>query len=334
MALDEQYLTYEEILQDLQINRSQLNQLVREGHLREHVVEGETKFRSAEVQALKRELEKRPTVVEEGVAAEPSTDTLEGAEEAAPSGEPETEVLEVEGAATDERGTDLLEAVPAAEELELETPTKEEELELEKPLAQEPAASDTALETELDLKAVEAEPAEEKAEEIFDFAAGEEFELEEGPEPAVEEAVAEEEEEELVPEVLAAEVGQEVAEEDLLSEIMEIEEEHEEEFIPTEDTEEVTAEIATLEEPTYEESELGEVLEVEELEFGEGLEEGEELELPYAAPVTVAEAQAAPLWVALLALSLVIMIVAMLFVVENALHPDFSTPLTSWVLPG
>jgi len=47
MAKEDEYLTYEQVLQELQINRSQLNRLVRDGRIVEHVVEGETKFRAA-----------------------------------------------------------------------------------------------------------------------------------------------------------------------------------------------------------------------------------------------------------------------------------------------
>ena len=70
MAKDE-YLSYEQVLQELQVNRSELNRLLREERLREHVVSGETKFRFAEVMDLKKQLEKRPTMVAEHGAGEP-----------------------------------------------------------------------------------------------------------------------------------------------------------------------------------------------------------------------------------------------------------------------
>ncbi len=351
MARGEEYLTYEQVLQELQINRTQLNHLVREGALREHVISGETKFRLTEVEALKKELEKRPTVSEEAVG-EPATDVVGTGAARKPSGEPETEMIEAEGPAERERKTDLLDEVKASsvqereteileeeegEGFRLEMPAgEEEEFELEKPLSEEPLASDTALDTQLDLKAIRAPEAaagaKEEGEEFFDFSAAldeEQFELEEKAEPAAQAPEAEEEEAPIT-DILGLGEEEEVAEEDLLSEIMEIEEEQEPEAIPTEESEEVTAEITTLEEPTYEDSDLGEVLEVEE---AEGFAEGEELEVPYAAPVPVAAAQVGGLWIALLTFSLIIMLFGGLFVVENGSRPDFSTGLTSWV-PG
>ncbi len=367
MARGEEYLTYEQVLQELQINRTQLNHLVREGALREHAIEGETKFRLSEVEALKKELEKRPTVSEEAIG-EPATDVVGTPGAKAPSGEPETEMLETEGPVQPERETDLLEEVkassiqerdteileeeeaPAGAELRLEVPAgQEEELELEKPLSEEPLVSDTALDTQLDLKAIqtgkgagEAEAAEERSEEFFDFSDAldeEQFELEEpvagarAEEPEAEAAELEEEETPIT-DILGLSEEEEVAEEDLLSEIMEIEEEQEPEAVPTEASEEVTAEITTLEEPTYEEGDLGEVLEVEEADLGEEFIGGEEFEVPYAAPVPIAAAQVSGGWVLLLALSLIVMIFGGLFVVENGFRPDFSTPLTSWVPVG
>jgi len=242
------------------------------------------------------------------------------------------------------------EEAPAGAELRLEVPAgQEEELELEKPLSEEPLVSDTALDTQLDLKAIqtgkgagEAEAAEERSEEFFDFSDAldeEQFELEEpvagarAEEPEAEAAELEEEETPIT-DILGLSEEEEVAEEDLLSEIMEIEEEQEPEAVPTEASEEVTAEITTLEEPTYEEGDLGEVLEVEEADLGEEFIGGEEFEVPYAAPVPIAAAQVSGGWVLLLALSLIVMIFGGLFVVENGFRPDFSTPLTSWVPVG
>jgi len=368
MAKEDEYLTYEQVLQELQINRSQLNRLVRDGRIVEHVVEGETKFRAAEVAALKKELEKRPTVVAaEGEVGtdvleekEPTTDVLEGAGAAAGEGRPGTEVLEEKAEAPDtelveegapqigaERDTELVEeaGAPAAAGLDLGG-LEESDLELEKPLAEEPSASESALETDLDLEAAQPEEAEAEAEEsdFFDFSAEleeGELELEGRPEAAAEQAEGPREEaeagEEPVGELLDIEQEQEVPEEDLLSEIMDIEEEEqggEAAPEPSEATEEVTAEITAIEQPTYEESELGEALEVEPVDAGEEFPEGEELELPYAAPVVETEGQVTGGWVALLAVCLILMVFAAIFVIDNGSRPDFAAPLTSLFAGG
>ena len=93
MARGEQYLTYEQVLQELQINRTQLNHLVREGALREHAIEGETKFRLTEVEALKKELEKRPTVSEEAIG-EPATDIVGEDKTYVPDGQTVTRTIQ------------------------------------------------------------------------------------------------------------------------------------------------------------------------------------------------------------------------------------------------
>ncbi|KPK65500.1 MAG: hypothetical protein AMK73_02760 [Planctomycetes bacterium SM23_32] len=336
MANDEEYLSYEQVLQELKINRSQLNQLIREGRLREHLVEGETKFRQVEAQEVRKSLEKRPTVVEaEEAAEEPTTDILDEGEpptsrepetevlEGQPTGEPETDLLEEELATPiGERDTEILEEGPVGEEFELEEAAEE----VIEPLAAAPGPSETAMETELDLQAPKAADEESSGEEFFDFSGdlgSDEFELE-GP---VREAPVEEEEE-IVTDILDLGGEEEVPEEDLLSEIMDIEEEQAGLFGETDETEDITAEITTMEEPTYEESELGGVLEGEEAELGEL--EGEEFAVPYAEPLAGMEAEVGALPVVLLALSLLVMVIAALFVVENGVRPDFSTGLTSW----
>ncbi|MBA7704457.1 hypothetical protein ES703_113267 [subsurface metagenome] len=344
MAQEEEYLSYEQVLQELQIDRRQLNQLIRDGRLGEHVVEGETKFRLSEAEELKKALEKRPTVMEgeEAALEEVPTDVLEAGEVPPTSAEPDTEILIDEAG---ERETDLLEETPpralvereteileeAAEEVELEGVGGGEEIELEELLAEGPTASETALETDLELEVAPQPEAEEVVEEdFFDFGEGGELKLEEPAGAALEvPAVEEEEDEEIVTDVLELGVEEEVPEEDLLSEIMEIEEEEAPEVPLGDETDDITAEITTMEEPTYEDTDLEEVLGVdEELEFGEGVEEAEEFEVPYAAPV--AEAQVSG-WVAgVLVLTLVLLIVAGLFVVENAFRPDFATHLTGW----
>jgi len=341
----EAYLSYEQVLQELQINRSELNRLIRDGRLKDHVISGETKFRQVEVMDLKKTLQKRPTMVaEEGEAAEPTTDVLlEGP--AAGAEEPETEILEGEPV---ERETDVLgkEATPAQArdtevlerdteileeepELELEMPTGEE-LELERPLAEATPLSESALETDLELQAVRAEtPAEEGEEDFFDFTdalEGEEFELE-GAEPAAEPPAEEkaEEEDEIVTDILALDeeaAAGEVSEEELLSEIMEIEAAEEE---PEDETADITADITTMEEPTYEATELEDVLAGEEEEFPE------EFVVPTGAPVG-AEAPVGKLPMLALLASLIVLVVAGLFVVENGASTDFNSPLTRWAL--
>jgi hypothetical protein len=189
-------LSYEQVLQELQINRSELNRLIRDGRLKDHVISGETKFRRVEVVDLKKSLQKRPTVMaEEGEGSgEPTTDVL--VESGKPkSGEPETQVLEgtpaddktvavgKRPAAPQERDTEILEeeGEPA---LDLEMPA-DEELELERPLAEATPLSESALETDLELQAVRGKPAAKPAgkeeEDFFDFTEalkGEDFELE------------------------------------------------------------------------------------------------------------------------------------------------------------
>ena len=344
MAKREEYLTYEQVLQELQINRSQLNQLIREGRLREHIVEGETKFRLVEAQDVKKTLGKRPTVVEEGEGGEePTTDILEeGA--AARTREPKTEMLtgtgegERETAVLEEttgvreRDTEILEEEAVGGELGLEGAAGEE---LGKPLATEASVSETALETELDLKVVGAKPAK-KEEEFFDFTEAAEGELELAEAPAERkrrEPAAEEEEEEMVTDILQLGAEEEVPEEDLLSEIVDIEEEQKaaEAGRAPEETEEITAEITTLEEPTYDESRLGEVIGTAEAAAEEGVPAAEEFELPVAEPVAEAgEALVGALPVALLAVSLVVLLLVGIVVVENAIRPELSTHMMPW----
>jgi hypothetical protein len=344
MAKREEYLTYEQVLQELQINRSQLNQLIREGRLREHIVEGETKFRLVEAQDVKKTLGKRPTVVEEGEGGEePTTDILEEGATARTrepktemltgtgEGERETAVLE-ETTGVRERDTEILEEEPVGGELGLEGAAGEE---LGKPLATEASVSETALETELELKAVGAKPAK-KEEEFFDFTEAAEGELELAEAPAERkqpEPAAEEEEEEMVTDILQLGAEEEVPEEDLLSEIVDIEEEQKaaETGKAPEETEEITAEITTLEEPTYDESQLGEVIGTAEAAAEEGAPAAEEFELPVAEPVAEAgEVSVGALPVALLAMSLVVLLLVGIVVVENAIRPELSTHMMPW----
>jgi hypothetical protein len=350
MAKSEEYLTYEQVLQELQINRSQLNQLIREGRLREHLMDGETKFRLVEARDVRKALGKRPTVVEEGESGEePTTDVLED-QAAARAREPKTEVIgadegeratellegkeSVTARSVGERDTEIIEEAPVGEELELEAAPAEK---ARKPLAEEPPASRTALETELELKTPAAAAAKPE-EDFFDFTGDEELELEEAaaekPKAAAKPA---EEDEEMVTDILNLGAEEEVPEEDLLSEIMDIDEEQaaaKRAAGESEDTKEITAEITTLEEPTFEESGLGEVVEgAPAVEFEEEAA-GPEFELPYAEPVAAAEAQVGLLPVVLLAVSVVVMLLTGIVLIENAMSPDLSTHLLSWLPLG
>jgi hypothetical protein len=347
---DEAYLSYEQVLQELQINRSELNRLIRDGRLKDHVISGETKFRRVEVADLKKALQKRPTVMAEEGGTEPTTDVLLAG--AAKSTEPETEVLEgkpvsegtdilVTPAGAVERDTEVLEEEP---ELELEMPG-EGKAQLDKPLAEATPLSESALDTDLELQAMKAKPEAAEEEDFFDFTdtlKEDEFELE-GKETAKKEAPAAKapaakapaakapaaagappKADEVVGDILGLEeeaAGGQVSEEELLSEIMEIEGAEE----PEEETADITADITTMEEPTYEATELEDVL-------AGGKEEegfGEEFAVPIPEHVG-AEAQASAGMVALLVISLVILIVAGLFVVDNGGTPGFTGGATHW----
>ncbi len=335
MAAGEEYLTAEQVVAELEIDRDELTQLVAEGYLKEHTVEGQTRYRQDEVVALKEKLgataEGEPgtelLVDDEPVEARKGADLLEGAP--------------AEG--VEERRTDILSEALAAEDLELEVPGPqpktdidallEEDLELEGAEEEQlPVGEATGATTGVDIAGVKARAATEE-EDFFDFSTGADeggIELEK-EEPTAKVTPIEEGEE--ISDILGIEEAEEdeVPQEQLLSEIMEIDDEQEVEaaLSPTEESEEVTAEIAALdEEPGYEAGEFEEVLDVQEL--GEEFAEGEALEVPYATRVSVPAARVGGLWLALLVVSLVIMFVATLFVVENAFRPDFSTSLTSW----
>ena len=114
MADEGKFLSYDQVLQELKINRSQLNLFIRGGRLHEHVVGGETMFSLPEIVELKRELEKEPTVMEE-LGPEPEAPAPA---EVQKSKEPETVILEEdEDEITARRETDVVEhpATPAGE---------------------------------------------------------------------------------------------------------------------------------------------------------------------------------------------------------------------------
>ncbi len=340
MAKEDEYLSYEQVLHELQINRGQLNDLIREGHLKEHIVSGETKFRHAEVSDLKGSIEKRPTVMADEEEKRP-TDVL-GDGDRAEDKEPETELLEEEEGET-ERETDLLEEVPAGAEretevledddefeFELEPVGTEEEGEVERPLSEESSASESTLETELDLEAVREAGAEEESE-IFDFSdtLEEDFQLEGEEEEELVAPAEIEEDEELITDILEPS-EEEVPEEDLLSEIMDIEEEEEPAGAGADlGDEEITADITTMEEPTFEPSELEEGLGLDE----EAEDFGDEFAVPTAAPLAGGRAQSVGAgWVVLLVITLVALAVGGICLVENAYDPGYTAGLLSWLL--
>ena len=89
---------------------------------------------------------------------------------------------------------------------------------------------------------------------------------------------------------------------------------------------EQTAEITELEEESFEGEELEDILAGEEELHGEP---EEEFEVPYGAPLAQeAEAPVSAWVVVLLALVFLVQIFGGLFVVENALNPEYSTKIT------
>ena len=97
------------------------------------------------------------------------------------------------------------------------------------------------------------------------------------------------------------------------------------------ETEEITAEITTMEEPTYEESDFDDMLAAEEaIEGGEGVEFGEEFEVPYGAPVVGPEVRIGGIWAGILVVTLIAMALAGLFVMENSFRPVSPSHLTKW----
>ncbi|NLW50168.1 MAG: hypothetical protein GXY85_04900 [Candidatus Brocadiaceae bacterium] len=368
MTVSDRYLSYEQALQELQVNRSQLNAFIREGRLTEHVMEGETKFRIAEVQDIKRDMEKSPTVMEDDGGQEPGTELLDSANGA--GREPITEMLDQgrRGSAEGEMGTVILEdeegaggagaldtvvlegdqafgagdlatvvladdEAGGAADHDTEILEEDDQFELE---GAEASASADAMATDLLIEGEGREKAKESsAEDFFDFTdalESDSIELEGAAEPAAGAAGPAEDSEEpaIVTDMLDLSAEEDVAEEDLLSEIMDIDEEpgttH-----ALGDTEDITAEITTMEEPTYEESDLGTVLGAPSADLGEDFGAGAEFAVPYAEPVG-AEEQIGGAFVALLVIALIVLAVSMLFVVENG--SAFTTGLTSWARFG
>jgi hypothetical protein len=349
MAADE-FLTYEQVLQELQTNRGQLNQFVRSGRLKQHVVSGQTRFKRADVAELRGALEKEPTVMEEWDDDEPidgetvlldegETSILDD-EDTSMSEEPETGVLDEDAFVGEE--TAMLEDSDLGSEpdtvlLEAETEAGDFDVE-EAPSASKP--SDSALETELDLKIFagdEDEPGTEDDEDFFDFSGDledVEFELE-APPAAPSESSSQElvlDDEDIHTEILDLGGDDGLAEEDLLSEILSIDDEPGQDagIDSLSDLADITAEITTLEEPTYEESDLDELLEVEDdediEEFDEAFAVGADIEVPAGRYVEAPSAVGMGT-VMLLILTLIVMAIGALFSVENAVHPDYSTKI-------
>ncbi len=266
---EQEHLTYEEALEELGVERSELNELIREGRLEEQVVEGQTRFLRAQVMAVKEAL------LAGGAAESGDTALMEG-EEIEVEAEPETPAEEE----SREEFFDFSEAL-------------EEDFELEEP---EPVGEEEELPV---------------------------IELEEGPE----------DEEEIVTAVLEP-TDEDIDEAELLSEILEIEEGEEEAPVAGPEVaevgeEEVTADITAAEEPEVAEP-VGFPEELEEVEIEEAGMEEEQPEFPTAQPVARTE-QASTWPTVLLVVALVVLALAAVFMVENTVRPEFSTPLTGWL---
>ncbi len=363
---DEAYLSYEQVLQELQINRSELNRLIRDGRLKDHVISGETKFRRIEVTDLKKIAPEashrhgrrghrrgadhgRPAgrcwegpsprprswrVRDGGPGSEPvgeATDVLE----ATPVGEG-TDVLIERPSEAQERDTEVLEEEP---ELELELPG-DQAMELEKPLAEATPLSESALETDLELQAVRGKQPQEEEEDFFDFTDAlkeDDFELEGAQ---AEEAPS-----------AAGPAGRGTGRPDgrddgragrrhpghggggrrqpgLRGGAAQRDHGDRGRRGSEEDTADITADITTMEEPTYEATELEDVL------AGGGEEERPSATSSRCrSPSTSAPRRRRPAgWWRMLVITLVILIVAGLFVMDNSTDPGYTGGLTSWAL--
>ncbi len=268
MADGQEYLTYEEALVELGVDRSELNGLIREGRLEEQVVEGQTRFARDQVMAAKEDLL--------------AGGDMESGETAVMKDEIEVEDEE-ETAAEEESREDFFDFSEALEE---------------------------------DFELEEAETVE-TAEEEEDL-------------PTIELEEETDEEEEIVTAVIEP-TGDDVDEAELLNEILEIEEDEEEAPIaPTEVAdvreEEVTADITAIEEPEYAEP-AG--FREEEVELDEAAEPAD-VEIPTAVAMRPVE-QASTWPTVVLVVALIVLALAAVFMVENTVHPDFSTPLTGWL---
>ena len=295
----EDFVDYDEVLQELQLNRTELDELVEGGSLTEYLFGGESRFELAEVQALGRE--RQPTGVER-----------------APTGV-EKRPTGVEKTPTDFLIGEAAEAAPAEEEEELPT-----ELAIE-----------------------EAQPIEEEEEALFDFSEELAAEEPEEAEPIEEEedieiAEGERAEDDLLGDLIG-DVGAETADmQAAAGESMEDEEiEPIEEGIADEltrdetlgisPTEDMTAEITQVEEETFQGEDLDQILEAED-EIPAAAGEEEAFEVPYGAPVAVEAEAPMPTWAAvLLAASVVLLVIAALYAIENASSPEFSTGFTNAV---
>ncbi len=327
MAGEEQYLSFEEVLGQLGVDRDRLNGLIQAGRLTGRLVAGQTKYSLSEVTALKQDLSASPT--------------MPGGAQQAPGEDEDIEVWAEE-----------------EPEFELEAPPGVEEAELARPLSGEATASESALETDLEIEtegveleaAPEAEQPAAEEEDVFDFsdALEADFQLEgddvqlqdetlvaepvEGVETAEEvPSLVEDEDEEIITAILETDTG-EIADDELLSELVGAEQEEipvaEEviEEVPLADDEEVTADLT----PVEEEDAVFEPMDLdEELAVVEPLEE--EFEPQYEAPLVAVEESAGAWPTVVLILALLVLALGGIFMIENGSRPEFTTHLTSWL---
>jgi hypothetical protein len=121
---------------------------------------------------------------------------------------------------------------------------------------------------------------------------------------------------------------------DATSEITELEEETLESDIGEGDVE-ATGDITQLEEESFEGEELEDILAGEEELHAQAEQGGEEApfeEVEAYGPVATQAEPPVALWIlVVLALVIVVQVVGMLFVVENAVRPEYSTKITEWL---
>lgn len=338
-------MSEDEVLEKLGLTQEQLQEIVDQGQLSPQDEGGETFYAAEDVEALAEgsadlDLEQFDEETEEDLFD--FSDELEGElaeEEPAPD----------EGS---DIGTDVVDIDQWEREQEEEAGGEEEVVDLEEAGEDEEESLDVGTDV-VDIAAWDREQEEVEEEE------GELLEFEEAP--AEEEVEEEPEEEEEF--VLEGEMDTEVVdvssleggEEDLLGDIiedvgeapeepsrestgglageetvdMETSEEPTAEITELEESaiEEETADITRLEEESFEGEELEDLLAEEEEEFPEE-EEGEEYWPGEAAVAPEAEAPVSTWVVVVLVLVLAVQVIGGLFVVENALNPDYSTGIT------
>ena len=344
----ENFLDRDEIMQELQLNKSELDELVKAARLIEYNFGAGARFSAKEVDDFLKQ--KKPT----GLEKKPTTQVSERPTEV------EKQPTKLEEVASED--IELFHTRPTTVEGEAKPPTTVARDELarkrptsieEKPVQKRPT---TFEEVEGKKKAPTIEElatAPEKAATTFDFSEELETELKTESRQEGEEAAkgpgAEAPEAEIITDML--ELGEESAEEDLLGDIIEdvggevmtAEKKPEplelggtedvtaeltgESTVGAETSEDVTAEITQLEEETLggEEEELSDFL----TPGAEGTAAGEEF--PFAPTVApAAETPVGGLMIALLIAIVVVQIVAGMFAMDNAVSPKESSTLTSW----